>query len=191
MAPPVESGGSLMTRSMFLWAATLLVASGTAFAQSPYAGQESREVKALSPQEVADLLAGRGMGLAKAAELNGYPGPLHVLELAAQLQLTPDQKARTEALFNRMQARAVTIGRQIVDEERALDRQFAAKSITPASLQSALTRIADLQAELRRVHLETHLEQTALLSEAQTTTYTRLRGYAGGGDHSGHGRGHR
>jgi hypothetical protein len=72
---------------------------GNANSQSPYASQESREIKSLSPQEASDLLAGKGMGFAKAAELNGYPGPAHVLELAAQLQLTPEQKTRTETLF--------------------------------------------------------------------------------------------
>ena len=36
---------------------------------------------------MADLRAGRGMGLALAAELNGYPGPAHVLELADKLDL--------------------------------------------------------------------------------------------------------
>ncbi len=41
----------------------------------PYAGLQARPVKALSDQQIADLKAGRGMGLALAAELNGYPGP--------------------------------------------------------------------------------------------------------------------
>ena len=41
------------------------------------------------------------MGLAKAAELNHYPGPAHVLTLATELALTPDQKARTDAYEGR------------------------------------------------------------------------------------------
>lgn len=176
-----------MLRNALLCAVALLAAFGNAYSQSPYTGQESREIKALSPQEVSDLLGGKGMGFAKAAELNGYPGPAHVLELAAQLQLTPEQMARTEALFKKMQTQAVNIGRQLVEEERVLDRQFSSKSITPAWLQSSLERIAKLQADLRRVHLETHLEQTALLSDTQIAAYSKLRGY-GGGDHSEHGR---
>src|SRR5262245_30112839 len=91
-----------------------------ASSQSPYTGQESCEIKALSPQEISDLLAGKGMGFAKAAELNGYPGPAHVLEPAAQLQLTPEQIARTEALFSKMQTQAVGIGQQLVEEERVV-----------------------------------------------------------------------
>jgi hypothetical protein len=184
------NGGDIILRNALFCAAALLAAFGNAFAQSPYAGQESRGIKALSAQEVSDLLVGKGMGFAKAAELNGYPGPMHVLELAAQLQLTPDQTSKTEALFKKVNARAVDIGRQLVEEERALDRQFSSKSITPASLQSSLERIATLQAELRRTHLETHLEQTALLSDTQIAAYSKLRGYGAGGDHSGHGRRH-
>ena len=180
----------MMLRKALFWAAVLLAGFGHVSAQSSYAGQESHAIKALSPQEVADLLAGKGMGLAKAAELNGYPGPMHVLELAAQLQLTPDQTAKTAALFTKVQARAVDIGRQMVEEERALDRQFAAKSITSASLQASLERIAKLQAELRRAHLETHLEQTALLSATQIAAYAQLRGDGAGDDHSSHGRRH-
>ena len=57
-------------------------------AQTPYAGQQTRPIKALSDQQVADLIAGRGIGLALAAELNGYPGPSHLLELADRLDLS-------------------------------------------------------------------------------------------------------
>jgi hypothetical protein len=76
-----------MLRNVLFCAAALLSAFGNAYSQSPYAGDETREIKALSPQEVSDLLAGKGMGFAKTAELNGFPGPAHVLELASQLQL--------------------------------------------------------------------------------------------------------
>jgi hypothetical protein len=40
------------------------------------------------------------MGLALAAELNGYPGPIHVLQLSDKLGLTPEQKARVQSLFD-------------------------------------------------------------------------------------------
>lgn len=49
------------------------VAAATAQAPSPYAGQEGRPIKALSETEMRDLAQGRGMGLAKAAELNSLP----------------------------------------------------------------------------------------------------------------------
>src|SRR5437016_7821449 len=92
---------------------------------SPYAGQQARSIKALSAEDIAGLLKGEGMGLAKAAELNGYPGPAHVLALAKQLKLGEAQRRQIQAIFDRMHADAVALGADIVERERTLDRQFA------------------------------------------------------------------
>jgi Spy/CpxP family protein refolding chaperone len=158
-----------------------VVASSAVLAQapSPYAGQEAREIKSLSQPEVADYVAGRGMGLAKAAELNGYPGPAHVMELALPLALTAEQRAATEAVFAKMHERAVPLGERLVAEERALDALFASHAVTPESLHESLTRIARLQGEIREVHLSAHLQQLALLTPDQARRYAELRGYAG------------
>ena len=145
---------------------------------SSYAGQESREVKALSPEDVQAYLSGKGMGLAKAAELKGCPGPSHVLALSAQLGLTPEQQKQTEALFASMEANAVSVGAPLVEEERKLDRLFATKSITPELLASSLERIAQLQAKVRTAHLEAHLAQVRILSPEQVALYMQLRGYS-------------
>ena len=102
-----------------------------AFAQtspSPYAGMQTRSIKALSEQQIADLKAGRGMALS--AELNGYPCPVHVLELSEQLDLSPDQKARVQGLFDATKAEAVPLGAKLLEQEAALDQQFASHSIT-------------------------------------------------------------
>jgi hypothetical protein len=107
---------------------------------SPYAGEEGRVIKALSGDEMADLRAGRGMGLALAAELNGYPGPTHTLELADALGLSADQRAGTEAVMATMQAEAVALGERIVSEEAALDARFASGAITPEELGAATAR---------------------------------------------------
>lgn len=85
-----------MKRTLAVIAA--LLASTVAFAQSPYSGMQTRPIKALSEQQVADLKAGRGMGLALAAELNGYPGPSHVLELADKLDLSADQRTSVRGI---------------------------------------------------------------------------------------------
>src|SRR5438477_5512744 len=108
-----------------------------ALAQTPYAGMQARPVKALSDKDVADLRAGRGMGLALPAELNGYPGPSHVLEHADALGLTPDQRARTKSLFEAMKAEAVPVGERLIEQETNLDRLFASRQISPASLNAA------------------------------------------------------
>lgn len=149
----------------------------SAFAQSPYVGMETRPVKALSEQQVADLKAGRGMGLALPAELNGYPGPVHVLELADQLGLSADQKAQIQGLFDSMKAEAVPLGAKLLDQEGALDRQFASHTITPESLKAETAQIGVTQAELRNTHLKYHLQTAQILTADQMRHYSMLRGY--------------
>ena len=169
-----------MNRTALFASLVVIVAStANAIAQptSPYAGQQQRSIKALSDQEIGDLLEGRGMGLAKAGELNSYPGPLHVLQLADQLGLSDAQRAATDSLRATMRERAVSIGRQIIEAERILDRAFADGRIEPVTLRSQLDAIAILQGNLRAVHLETHLAQRSLLTPAQISRYDVLRGY--------------
>ena len=91
-----------LTRALLAALAGILIVGTAAAESSPYAGLEGRAIKALSEEEIADLLAGRGAGMALPAELNHYPGPKHVLELAANLRLTPDQQAETRRLFGRI-----------------------------------------------------------------------------------------
>lgn len=94
---------------------SILTLPGVAAAQhAPYAGMQMRPVKALSDQQFADLKAGRGMGLALAAELNGYPGPVHVLELSKELSLTAQQRAQVENLFAEMKREAVPLSERLI-----------------------------------------------------------------------------
>ena len=148
-------------------------------AASPYAGLDSRPVKALSPEQLADLRAGRGMGLALPAELNGYPGPTHVLELAGLLGLTPEQRLRTEALVAAMKAEAIPLGERLIADETTLDRLFADKQATAGTLDTASARIGVTQAALRAAHLRYHLDMVAVLTPEQVERYAALRGYSG------------
>ena len=152
----------------------------SAHAQTPYAGMQSRPIKALSEQQVADLNAGRGMGLALAAELNGYPGPLHVLELADRLELSSDQRASVQRLFDAMKAEALPLGAKLIEQEAELDRQFAARTVTPESLKASTVAVAATQGILRETHLKYHLSTGSILTPAQMTKYAELRGYGGG-----------
>lgn len=144
---------------------------------TPYAGEQTRDIKSLSLSDVNSLQSGAGMAYAKAAELNGYPGPAHVLELAAQLQLNSDQRAATEKLMEQHKSKARTLGAQLVDAERALDSAFASKQIDAQRITELTQRIGALQALLRAEHLQTHLAQTALLNPKQVVSYQSLRGY--------------
>ena len=152
----------------------------SAHAQTPYAGMQSRPIKALSEQQVADLNAGRGMGLALAAELNGYPGPSHVLELADKLELSSDQRVSMQRLFDAMKAEAMPIGARLIEQEAELDRQFAARTVTPESLKASTAAVAATQGILRETHLKYHLSTGSILTPAQMTKYAELRGYGGG-----------
>src|SRR5215469_8384924 len=126
---------------MRLILATLALAASCAqvLAQQPqpYAGMETRAIKTLSDQQIADLRAGNGMGLALAAELNGYPGPRHAIDLANPLHLSADQVAKLKDLYAAMQAETIPIGAMLIAQERNLNDAFAGRTLTLASLQTA------------------------------------------------------
>ena len=165
---------------MLLAFSGMLAASAQAAAPNLYAGEQARSIKALTPEEIDGYLSGKGMGQAKAAELNDYPGPAHVLALANELQLSTTQRKATELLFKEMEAKAMEAGQRLIDEELRLDQLFATKAVTTALLAQSLSRIGELQAAVRQTHLETHLAQHALLTSAQIARYAELRGYAAG-----------
>ena len=167
-----------------------LAAAGAAQAQhnsaSPYAGLERRTVKALSDEQIADLRAGRGMGFALPAELNGYPGPIHVLELADRLRLTGEQRTRMQELHAVMKAETVPLGERLISQEAELDRQFATRAVTTMSLEEVTAGIGATQGALRLAHLRHHLSTLDVLTPEQVRQYGELRGYQAPGGH-GHG----
>lgn len=160
-----------------------LAAIPAAFAQHaghggrPYAGFETREIKALSDSQLADLRAGRGMALALPAELNSHPGPMHALEHAAALRLTATQLARLTALMQQMRADAIVAGERVIAAERALDRLFAEQRATPEAVAAASAEAGAAQAALRTIHLVTHIATRDVLDAAQVARYDALRGY--------------
>jgi Spy/CpxP family protein refolding chaperone len=149
-------------------------------AHSPYAGEQARDIKALSEKEIASYLAGEGMGFAKSAELNSYPGPRHVLEAAEQLGLSDTQRETTQRAFDAMQAEAKRLGAAIIAKEAELERAFRSRAARDAHVRQLVDDIARLQADLRFAHLRAHLQVTALLSPEQIARYDTLRGYSSG-----------
>jgi Spy/CpxP family protein refolding chaperone len=143
-----------MNRLLLL--ALIALALGTAPAlaqpQQPYAGLEGRAIKALSEQQIADLRAGRGMGLALAAELNGYPGPMHVLELSESLDLSDRQRAKMQELFTAMKAEAIPLGERLIAQEADLDKQFATRRSPRRAWRPPRTRsVSPMQRSGRRI----------------------------------------
>ena len=169
---------SALACQLLLAGAIPSAAAQTAPRSGAYAGQQTRAIKSLSKQDVDDLLAGRGAGFAKAAELNGYPGPAHVLELKEPLQLSDAQLAATQALMAQHRAAARSLGEKVVASERLLDQAFSSHTADDASVRTLTSVVAGYQGQLRAERLETHLAQQALLSPEQVQRYAELRGYA-------------
>lgn len=147
--------------------------------ESPYAGFEDREIKALSAEEIQGLLDGQGMSLALPAELNGLPGPRHVLDMSSELGLTEDQGRQVREIFEVMSQAARHLGARIVEFERELDAGFAERTITEESLDAILQSLAADRARLRAVHLKAHLRLLPVLTDDQRRHYNRMRGYEG------------
>jgi len=163
-----------------------VVVSHAAFAVQPYAGQQQREIKSLSSDQVDGLLQGKGMGMAKAAELNHYPGPKHVLDSSDKLNLSQGQLQKTRFFFDEMKKEAMALGEKIVIQERRLDHLFASQTIDEKSLADTLNEIAMLRGKLRYVHLKTHLKQKGIMSAQQIKHYDNVRGYGTGKHHQHH-----
>ncbi len=158
---------------------------------SKYAGQQTRAIKSLSAADIAELRRGGGWGLARAAELNGVPGPAHLLELKDRIPLSPDQVARIEALRADMTSKAIVHGERLIALETLLEKHFSERSVTDTILRDLLSRISETRRDLRYAHLATHLKTPEILTHAQIARYNALRGYGGpahGGGHDGHGR---
>jgi hypothetical protein len=162
-------------------AATTPVSNITPAGQ-PYAELENRPIKALAPERVADLLDGRGAGYALAAELNHYPGPIHVLELSADLQLQSDQERAVRQTYGEMRQQALELGKQLVDLETELDHGFRSGVMNAPELDRLTRAIATVEGQLRQSHLAAHLRMREILTPTQISRYDQLRGYGAAGD---------
>jgi hypothetical protein len=139
---------------------------------------QSRTIKSLSESDVKELRRGGGWGLAMAAELNGMPGPAHLLELKDQIPLTPDQVGKTQALFDDMRKAAIPAGERLIAAEAALEAAFADGAVNEASLRRLLIEAESARTELRFIHLSQHYKTVQFLKPEQIKKYNILRGYA-------------
>ena len=146
--------------------------------KSKYAGEEKREIKSLSATDIEELQNGKGWGLAKAAELNGVPGPVHLLEMKKEIGLSAGQISAIEDIYREMKQKAIPLGLELIELERELNNHFAKRTITNELLRQILQKIAQVHSELRYVHLSTHLKTPEILESEQITLYNKLRGYS-------------
>jgi hypothetical protein len=172
----------------------LLATGGSANADDgadkrPYAGQQTRDVTTLSADDIAQIEAGASWGLAKPAELNGYPGPAHVLELAEKPKLTSEQREAVTEIFHAMKIVAIAAGKLFLVSERRVDAVFRSGKAARDQLPEAVMDAAMRRASMRLVHLEAHISTAAPLSEHQRRQYDQdAGGRHGHGAH--HKRGH-
>lgn len=174
-----------LLKSAFIWTAVSFSASCFAEMQhsshsslSSYAGQEKRAIKSLSEDDISTLKQGGGWGLAKVGELNGYPGPIHVLEMESEIGLTEEQKVNIQKLYEEMRTEAVTLGEKLIKLEKALSDSFSSKEVNQNTLERDLLALSEVRARLRLAHLKAHLKTPHILTQQQITLYNALRGYS-------------
>lgn len=173
--------------------ATLLIFSGCltggphppSASSTDYPDLLASPIRGLTPNEIEELRTGAGAGMALAAELNGYPGPKHILELAERLALSQDQQADVEALFSATNAEARRIGALLLGLHKELDDGFRNRTLTESGLHDLLVKLDGQTAELRFVHLRAHLAAFDLLTPHQRAMYAEMRGY-GAAEHGSH-----
>lgn len=146
--------------------------------QSPYAEETDRQVKSLSEDDIRELEHGGGWGLARAAELNGMPGPIHILEMKDEINLTEQQQATIENIYEQMKVAATSKGKMMIAAETELDLSFKHANIDEEKLTDLVTKIARLRGELRFIHLSAHLKTLPVLTPDQVALYNQLRGYS-------------
>lgn len=153
-------------------------------ARSPYADLNG-SIRAMTPEEIDVLANGKGGGYALPAELNGYPGPRHVLDLKDALKLTADQERAIARLFAAMEDEAKEAGARVLAEHAALEAAFRNRTITDAELEARGAALAAAYGEVRLVHLRAHLATIDVLTPHQVALYNEARGY-GAADHGQH-----
>ncbi|MFK8028787.1 MAG: hypothetical protein AB8G18_00990 [Gammaproteobacteria bacterium] len=169
-----------MTKRMLsCWFVAILLATTACADQirKPYQGMEKRGIASLSESDIAQIEQGAGWGLALPAELNGYPGPIHVLDLQDELGLSPEQIAKTESTYSRMNEQAINLGREFIAAEVKLTLFFKDGSVDLKELEKLTEKAALIRGQLRLIHLTAHIAMVEILTEEQIELYMQFRGY--------------
>ena len=144
-------------------------------AGAPADGAGHQRVEAYAKEFESVVREGRGFGMAFAADQNGYPGPMHVLELKDRLALTPEQQSRMQALMDGMFAQSRPAGARLLEAEARLRALFAEGRADEASVRAAVVEVEKRRSEVRLVHLLTHLRTRDLLTDEQRAAYHAAR----------------
>lgn len=147
---------------------------------SPYADRydPAAAIRTLTPEEIAQIERGAGSGFALPAELNGVPGPRHVLDLGHEIGLSHEQRTRVQQIFDAMHAAVIPAGQRYLTSLRSLEEDFRAERLTEETLAERVAEVHRLEGELAALHLVAHLQTAQVLTAGQIAAYQRLRGYA-------------
>ena len=135
------------------------------------------------PSDKDGLLKAEGMGQGKYAEMNGYPGPKHVLDLGDKLKLTATQRKSVQKFYDEMNTRAKELGKQIIQIEQELNDAYANGLISEKAVQNDCEEIGRLRGKLRAIHLAAHMKTKVVLNETQIALYRKLRSEGGDQKH--------
>lgn len=159
--------------------AIVLAAASLATAQHAHDGASGGEPHLAAQrcqQQFEQVIAdGRGFGLAFAADQEGYPGPLHVLELKDRLRISGDQEREMQRMMDTMFAESRPAAARLLAAERRLRSLFASGTADEASVRAAVADVERARAEVRLVHLLTHLKTRDRLTEEQRRLYHAVR----------------
>ncbi len=143
-------------------------------ASPPATPQAMAQHHAFLEAEHQAIERGEGFGMALAADKNGYPGPKHVLDMKKELKLTPAQETAMKKLMAEMKTKALAKGKDVLLAEKRLEDLFA-QGKSEDELREETYRVASLRAELRWVHLATHLAAKKILTAQQIAAYQKMR----------------
>ncbi|MCU7933917.1 MAG: hypothetical protein KZQ99_03435 [Candidatus Thiodiazotropha sp. (ex Dulcina madagascariensis)] len=159
---------------------SIFSAVAIASTDSNYSGLQANALKSLSNQEITGYLNGKGMGFSKVAELNHFPGPRHVIDLASELSLSKQQIHEANSIYQSMHLEAKKYGSEFVAKEREIEHLFLSQNVDSQNLKILVRESAELKGKIRLAHLKAHISQKQLLTRDQIRKYDEIRGYVGG-----------
>jgi Spy/CpxP family protein refolding chaperone len=164
------------TSTMVAIGALFTAASSASWGQPEHGHAGGHQAAEACSAEFDKVVAeGRGFGMAFAADQNGYPGPMHVLELKDRLKLTPDQEAKAQTLMHAMFSESKPKSARLLAAEAKLRGLFADRTADDAAVRAAVGEVERARSEVRLVHLLAHLKTRDLLTENQRRIYHEAR----------------
>ncbi|ASU36236.1 hypothetical protein MuYL_4351 [Mucilaginibacter xinganensis] len=125
-------------------------------------------VKTLTDEEYTALLNGKDLyHMSLAAELNHYPSPQKALQYKKELDLSPQQLTKLNAVVKELRRKTLEMGLIIIRNERTLDSIFKYNKLDNGSLIFYANRYGLYQGELRNVILQSYLVTKNLLTPQQ------------------------